>query len=243
MATINLASLEAAADAASPATELTTIGKSLTTRIAAPIGIDADLDTSDVRLPRLNLIQKSSELAEVEGWNPGDIAFVKEVKLIPFGQSGKVTFIHLKRQFQEYIPWGSDVRPRVFNTREEVEAAGGSTEFKAVNEYRPIAHFTMLIEKPTTTKSDAVLDSYFPLEFNGKFYSLAAWTVASSAYKRTADQLISAAKMFMRDGIHRYPWELSVEKDKSGTNTFFVPSIKRAGVHSPEMVEFIENLL
>lgn len=243
MATLNLASLEAAADAVSPSIEQSSVGTSLATRISSPIGIIADLDTSDVRLPRLNLIQKSSELAEVEGWNPGDIAFVKEVKLIPFGQSAKVTFITLHRQFQEYIPWGSDAKPRVFDTREEVEAAGGSTVYKSVNEYRPIAHLTMLIEKPANAGDDSVIDSYFPLEFDGKFYSLAMWTISSSAYNRVAVELVRAAKMFMRNGIHRYPWELSVSKEKSGTNTFFTPFIKRAGAHSPEMVEFIEQLL
>ena len=242
MATINLTELESIADTASPTPGVS--NTALAPRIASPLGIEADVDASDVRIPRINLIQKSSELAEVEGWAPGDIAFAKEVRLLPFGQTGKVTFLHLRRQFQQYLPWGSTDRPQVFNTREEVEAAGGSTAFKAANEYRPIAHLTMLIEQPEISGDDSsALESYFPLTFNGKNYSLAMWTVGSTAYNNVAKELISAASMFLRNGIHRVAWELSVRKERSGTNTFMVPSIKRAGAHSPEMVEFIEQLL
>jgi hypothetical protein len=247
MATLNLSELEANAEVITPVADSSSTGISTRNTFAGLHGIDADLEMSDIRIPRINLVQKSSELAEVEGWSPGDFAFAKEIKLIPFGQSGKVTFIRLKRQYQEALPYGSSETPKVFNTKEEVLAAGGSLNFQAPNEYRPIAHLTMLIEQPPVPEgeNDAAIESYFPISFGGKNYSMAVWTVSSTSYKSVVVELLSAATLFMRDGLHKAAWNLSVEKakSKSGTNTYFVAKIKRAGAHSPEMVEFIESLL
>lgn len=203
-------------------------------------GIEADTTAADVKLPRVNVLQKSSELADVEGWNAGDIAFAKAVKLVPVGQTGRVTFLHLKKQYQEVVPYGSDQQPKVFDTREQVFEAGGSIEFNASNEYRPIAHLTLLVEAPEG--ADDEQDSYFPLSFDGKSYSLAVWTVGSSAYNKVAKTLITAAGYFCREGIHTMAWSLSVEKAKSGTNTYFVPKIVQAGKHSPEFLEFVASL-
>lgn len=247
MATLNLSDLEANAEVVSPAPEVQSTGISTRNTFASLHGIEADLELSDIRIPRVNLVQKSSELSEIEGWSPGDLAFAKEVKLIPFGQSGKVTFIRLKRQYKECLPYGSETMPKVFDTKEEVLAAGGSLNFKAPNEYRPIAHLTMLIEQPQGAEGEdnSALESYFPLSFGGKNYSMAVWTVGSTSYKTVVVELLSAATMFMRNGLHKVAWDLSVSKEtsKSTKNTYFVAKVKRAGAHSPEMVEFIESLL
>lgn len=240
MAKINLAELETRADEQE---DLATVAPSMAIGAPRPsvTGIEADVNASDIRIPRINLVQKSSELADVEGWSPGDIAFAKEVKIIPFGATGIVSFLHLRRQYQENLPYGSGETPKVFNTREEVFANGGSLSYQADNEYRPIAHLTMLVELPEGA-SDAD-EAYFPLAFNGKSYGMAVWTVASSAYNSVAKELITAAAVFLKTGIHKVAWELSVQKKKAGTNTYMVPVIKQHGKHSPEMIEFIESLM
>jgi len=241
MATLDLNSLEEMPEVDSDTASVRTETALAPSTLYNQSGIEADMNASDVRIPRINLLQKSSELAEEDGWNPGDIAFAKEVKLVPFGSAAKVSFLHLRRQYQQHLEWGSQEKPLVYDTREEVFANGGSLQYNAANEYRPIAHLTMLIEQPAD--ADESDEAYFPLAFDGKQYSLAMWTVGSSAYTSVAKELMTAASIFLKDGIHKVAWELTVENKKSGTNSFMVPKVKQAGKHSPEFVEFLEALL
>lgn len=202
-------------------------------------GVDADVTADDVRLPRINLVQKSSELAELEGWAPGDIAFAKTVKQVAFGEKARVTFLHLRRQFQENLEYGSDIFPKVFNTRNEVLAAGGSFTRKAPNEYRPIAHLTLLVNQP-----DNADPSFYPIVGpDGKRYNLAMWTVASTAYTSVAETLISAAQFFLKDGLHKVGWDLTVNKQVSNKNTYYVPGIKQAGAHTPDFQAFVDSIV
>ncbi len=215
--------------------------------LAGPIGnfssagLDADVALEDVRLPRINVLQKMSELVDEPGYNAGDITFQKEVVVCPFGENLEITFLNLRRQYRENLPWGSDTEARVVNTREEVFAAGGSLKFRAPNEWVPIAHLTCLIKAPANLPEEH--EALFPLSFNGDLYAMAIWTVSSSAYTSVASTLMTAVTQFLRDGLWTANWELSVVKKAKDTKVYYVPTIKRRGNHTGDKLDYIKGLL
>ncbi len=212
--------------------------------VSAPLtgGVVGDFSSKDIKVPRLNVVQKMSDDLIELGHSPGDVAYNREVKYIPFGKSGLVTVLGLVRQYQQKIPYGTkDVIPDIVDTEEEVYAKGGTLAYDGVNVYQPIAHITCLVEATDAVTEDH--EAYFPFEHGDKLYALAKWTVASTAYKDVAVPLISAAKLYLRDGLHKVKWKLSVRKKTNGQNSWFAPSLVQAGKNSPEFIEFAAGFL
>ena len=206
------------------------------------LGIEADVSMEDVRLPRINLLQKMSELVDTPGYSPGDLVFQKSVVLSKLGGPPcEIVFLNLRRQFQEVVPWGSG-DARVVNTREEVFAAGGSLKYKAPNEWRPMAHLTCLIKAPETLNEEQ--EMLFPHHFNGAQYAMAMWTVSSSSYTGVAVPLITAATQILREGLWTAKWEIKINKkaNESGA-VYYTPSAVRKGLLDEPLKEFVGSLM
>ncbi len=198
--------------------------------------------SEDIRVPRINVVQKMSDQFIETGFRPGDVVYAKEVPFGGEGRPGYLSILHVQVQWQQVLPYGSDTMPKVVNTPDEVAAAGGSTTIGAANEYSKIATFTCLVEAPE--KLDEAHEMFFPLEFDGKLYSMAKWTVAKTAYRGVAVPVISTAAMFARNGgIHSVRYALSTKKETKGVNTWYAPVIKQVGRNTPEFCEFAGQFL
>lgn len=198
--------------------------------------------SEDIRVPRINVVQKMSDQFIDAGFRPGDVVYAKEVPFSGEGRTGHLSILHVQVQFQQVLPYGSETMPKVVNTPQEVLEAGGSTTIGSPNEYSKIATFTCLVEAPENI--DETHEMYFPLEFNGKLYSMAKWTVAKTAYRGVAVPVISTAAMFARNGgIHSVRYALSTKKETKGVNTWYSPVLKQVGRNSPEFCEFAAQFL
>ena len=207
------------------------------------LGIEADVSMDDVRLPRINLLQKMSELVDTPGYSPGDLVFQKEVVLSRFGGTPlEVIFMNLRRQYQEVTPWGSGTEARVVNTREEVFAAGGSLKYKASNEWRPLAHLTCLIKAPEKLNEEHAM--LFPFHHDGADYALAMWTVSSSSYTGVATPVITATTQILRDGLWTAKWEIVVNKKSNDQGAvYYTPNAIRKGLLDEGMKAFVSSLM
>ena len=203
-------------------------------------GVEGDLDLDDIRMPRVNLMQKSSKLVDETDFQPGQILLAREAVIADRSKSVDVTVLHQKVQYQEKVEWGSDITPNVFNTKREVLAAGGSFEWGSDSYYQTIAHMTLLIRKPEHV--DEQHDPLFPFHFKGEDYALALYTVSSSGYTSAGKEVNTAAQFYAKDGIWKLGWELSSELKKNSNNSWYVPILKRTGRHDAEFVEFVESL-
>lgn len=203
-------------------------------------GMDGDFSAEDINIPRINVVQKMSKLADEPGWSPGDIAFMNEVKLASVNQPINITVFNVDRWWQQYLPYGSEEEPKIFRTREEVFAAGGSITFQDPNEYRPLAHITALIEAPATLGEDEL--ELFPFERDGKHYALARWTVSGTAYGKTAKVVLSTLAMMKAHSPHVVKFAMEVKKVTKGSNTWFQPQITFGGKHTPEFAEWAAEL-
>lgn len=201
-----------------------------------PAGIEGEVGNRDIQLPRLNLLQKTSELVDA-GFTPNTFALNRE---IPLGKSITAVVVKLRKQFQQDTPYGSEVQAHVVDTLAEVREAGGSTEWGSDNRYSEIAHLQLLVKAPDDLSEDQ-LDA-FPYEVDGSHWAPCVITVAKTAYKAAAKPVITAAFSTLRAGLHHGLWTVTAEMKSAPMGTWSTPQFKLTGRTKPEMCELVEAL-
>lgn len=205
----------------------------------ATSGVQGEISASDLRLPRVNLVQKMSELAET--FKFGDLVFEKSIRLGGIDNPIPVTVLRLRKQYQQDLPYGSEVMPLVFDRVEEVRAAGGSVIRGAADYYAEIAHIQMAVPAPAGA-SETELE-FFPYHFGEQNYALAVMTVSRSAYGTLAKPLITHGFNTLRDGLYHGSFEIHVDLRKSPKGAYVAPVPVFKGRHSPEQAEFFQSLI
>ena len=205
-------------------------------------GLAGDFDQSDINLPRINIVAKTSALVD-EGFTPGAIVLNKEATLTLKDIPLRVIVTAMVKQFQEDVEWGSEELPKVFNTEGEVYAAGYSLEWGSPNLCRPIAHITMLVEAPEGLKEeDEDALELFPYEHDGKHYAMAIYTASKSAYKPTAKEIATYATFAKGQGVWTAAWNLTSKLRTEGDVSWFTPAMKRAGRLDQSELDFVESI-
>jgi hypothetical protein len=199
-------------------------------------GIEGEVNNKDIQLPRLNLLQKTSELVDV-GFTPNTFVLNKE---IPLGKTLIAVVVRLKKQFQQDLPFGTGVQPHVCDTLAKVREAGGSTEWGADNHYSEMAHLQLLVKAPDEVPEDR-LDA-FPYEVDGGHWAPCMLTVAKTSYKAAAKPVISAAFSTLRPGLHHGLWTVNAEMKPGPSGSWAVPQFKLTGRTGTEMCELVEAL-
>lgn len=209
-------------------------------------GFTGNWRREDIRLPRLNLVHKTSANELINTFGIGAFCFNKEVKLGDGKTPVIITALRAAKDYIQKLPYGAPETPQVYNSPEEVEANGGSLNYKDVNSGRyfgPRAHIQVITALPEgASEEDAAL---FPYEFDGKPYGMAMFTVASSAYTSVGKEVATLANhnKVMRKGLQYGLLELTSEVKKNSANSWHVPVIKYASETPAELVEFFNSLL
>jgi hypothetical protein len=195
----------------------------LSTSVAAAEDADVqgDVNLSDLRLPRLNLVQRTGDLPDKFGF--GEFVLNKTCLL-----TKPLEFIALsvKKQFQEKRPYGDTERGAVYDTVEEVRAAGGVVGFGDY-QYSELAHIFMLIKKPANLDSmedaEAVRD-LFMYEIAGDLWAPVIYSVGRSAYTSLGKALLTARQFTLRKGLHTGRWSMTSTINKGAKGTWVTPT-------------------
>lgn len=216
-------------------------------QVAAPITQQDDMagawDHDDVRLPRINLIHKTSNNDMIEKFGIGSFSFNKEVKLSDGKTPLIITALRVAKDYVQKLPYGDPETPAVYKTADEVTQSGGSLNYKDVdngNFFQPRAHIQIAVAIP-----EGADEALFPYEFQGKAYGMAMFTVSSSAYTSVGKELATLRNnnRVMRKGLRFGSLSLTSEVRKNAKNSWSVPVIKYVGENPAELVQFFESLM
>ena len=205
---------------------------------SADNGIEGEVSRNDIKLPRINLVQKVGDLSNL--FTPGVFLFNKEVILSNGKTPFEVTVLRLRKQYQQDLPYGSEELPQTYDTADEVLANGGSLKWGDDNYFKEIAHVQVVMEKPSDCPPE--LEGLFPYSFQDKDYGVAIWTLTGSAFTSAGKTLITAAYTLLKAGLHTGKFAVTAEIKKNAKNSWYAPLFKFAGKHSPEAVEFFGSI-
>ncbi len=199
--------------------------------------VEGEFLTDDFVIPKLHLVQAVGPLSEK--FTPGQYVYNKELVISDGTSPVNLTVLRIKKQYQENLPYGGDQLPRVFDTLEEVKAAGGWIDWRD-NErppYSPILHALVLIRSPFDE------NPLFPYEFEGAAYGLALWTLRGVSFTRAGKTIITASQFALKEGLHTGPWSLTSKREKIGVNFIHVPVMRHEPRHLGEFSAFALGLL
>ncbi len=202
-----------------------------------PLGsVCGDISPEDIVIPRLSLVQGVGDLAEL--FAPGGIVLDKTLLLSDGTAPLELTVLSARKKYIENLPFDADSRPNVFNTLEEVRAAGGTIDW--VDDQQP--SYVPLLQVHVIFRAPEGSDYAYPLEFEGQPYGLAIWTMRGVAYNRAGRNILTAASFALRDGLFNGKWQLTTKREKFGRNSIVVPVLRNVGRNTPEFVDFLRNI-
>ena len=209
-------------------------------------GIYGEFGTEDIKLPRLNLVNKVGDLSNL--FTPGSWVLKKEHQLtdVTKGEAGslKVIAVRLKVEYQESLPYDPNVRPKVFATAEQVRLAGGRVAYgRGENIYAKVGHIEFLIEKPEKLSEDASSEFFYLL--GDKEYARVLYTASSTAYAETAQILYSDYRVghLNKTGLMGGFYLLGAKTKTGDKGSWWVPSLKTAGEVPEDIQAEIKSLL
>ena len=209
---------------------------------AGSLGSDfiGEVEQSDIATPKLAVVQKVGELSEE--FPAGTILLNKRVILAKPSEPAPITVVSAKKYYMENLPFGSETRPRVFMTKEEVDTAGLTLNYNFETGEKPTAK--SVLDCVVLAKAPEGADApEFNVTFDGERYAVAQYTIASpSAYNAVGKSLLSARTMYLKSFAEQ-EFLLSADKMKFGTNLVYVPDVKQGQRHSEEFIQWASTLL
>jgi len=208
---------------------------------AVAAGVTGEVSMSDIKLPRINLVQRVGKLADE--FAPGTLLFEKQVVLSDGKTPVDLTPLQLRKNYQLKQEWGDESgdAPEVYDTVAEVRAAGGSLEWGDDRYFQEVAHIQFAIKLGEDVEGDEVTD-LFPYQLGDSLYAVAIWTVASSAYTNLAKPIITASASLLRNGLFTGHYAVTTALKTNAKNSWYVPVPKFAGKHTPEAAQFFKEI-
>jgi hypothetical protein len=209
-------------------------------------GIFGEFGSDDIKLPRLNLVNKVGDLSNL--FTPGAWVLKKEHQLtdVVKGEAGslKVIAVRLGVEYQESLPYDPNVRPRVFATAEKVRMNGGRVAYgRGEGIFAKIGHIEFLIEKPEKLSEEASSEFFYVL--GDKEYARVLYTASSTAYAETAQILYSDYRVghLNKTGLMGGFYLLGAKTKTGDKGSWWVPALKTAGEVPADIQAEIKALL
>jgi hypothetical protein len=202
-------------------------------------------DRSDVRDPRINLVQKSSK-TELHAFGLGAFVLNRDLKLSDGQTPLTLTVVALDKDYQQKLPWGCKDTPNVVKTPAEVRAAGGTLTYKGAKPgtyYGPRAHITVLLKAPEGLTEDDL--AFFPFaDAKDGRWTVAKITVSSSGFTSMAKEIATLCtyNKAMRKGSIYGQLELTSKEVDGDDASWFIPVVKFVQENPRETLEFFESL-
>jgi len=212
-------------------TEVVNMGSQIAMPATAFNDAEGEFDADDLRTQYLSLVAKTADLADTFG--AGSFVLNKEVKIGNGKDPADITILSIKKHFEELVPFGEDITPRIFDKKEDATAAGYSVHWEAKQRVGPVLTCRILLEVP---------EGFGMSTFEDKEYAEATWVLQKTAYKSAALDVIKArSKGHLKDGLWKGGWGLTSSLKTGGNGSWYVPVLKKDARHTDEFVKWVET--
>lgn len=198
-----------------------------TTEIMSPAAMM--IEPSDIEIPRINVVQKTSEIDAPFGSIVLDKQFViaepeTAVAAIP---------VSVLKGWREDIPYDDDEIPRIANSQEERDEIAKSSDYPMLE----FADITLAIAKP----EDAAVEAAFPFPIGDEFFALGRINVAKDAYRQTFKRLATFTLFNPETPAFTRFWDFTSALISRGKYSWYAPSLTFTDKETSEAVQKFAN--
>jgi hypothetical protein len=211
------------------------ITKAQSTTLAVS-AFEADIESADIDIPRINIVQKASEIYDAEGnLAPFGSVVVDKTWVIAKGeQELRAIPLVASKAWREDIPYDMEQSPRIVGSLAEKRELERESEFKVIE----FAEISLLI-KGTEDDPEA-----FPLPIGKDYYAIGRMNVAKDAYRQTFKRLFTFNTFNPNVGIHTREWNFKSTALTRGKYSWYAPHLAvSSDESSKEAQEFVERFL
>tara|TARA_R100001440_G_scaffold10008_1_gene18394 strand:+ start:3179 stop:3814 length:636 start_codon:yes stop_codon:yes gene_type:complete len=203
------------------------IKEATTTEIMSPAAMM--IEPSDIEIPRINVVQKTSEIDAPFGSIVLDKQFViaepeKAVAAIP---------VSVLKGWREDIPYDDDEVPRIANSQEERDEIAKSSDYPMLE----FADITLAIAKP----EDTAVEAAFPFPIGNEFFALGRINVAKDAYRQTFKRLATFTLFNPETPAFTRFWDFTSALISRGKYSWYAPSLTFTDKETSEAVQKFAN--
>jgi hypothetical protein len=196
------------------------------TAIINPSGLM--IDSNDIEIPRINVVQKISDIDAPTG----SLVLDKKHVLLKPEQCGDAIVVSAQKGWKEDVPFDSDVIPRIALTAERKEQLALESEYPILE----FADIIVLIKQPDGNDNEQA----FAFPIGDCNYALAKLYVAKDAYRQTFKRLATFATFNRTTPIQSRVWTFQTQLMEKGKYSWYVPSLAATNATTPEeVVEFL----
>jgi hypothetical protein len=204
--------------------------------------IEGDFDRDDFNLPAL--ILKHGVDQRFADINPGNFVYsVGSEEYYCLAPPLTLDILKLHKRYLQKIDQGQGERPQIAQTKEEVEALGGTLD-PANPEgilFQPVADMLVLINGSKTNKAIA------SLEVLGSKCAPAMYRAKGTAYGQTAKVVLTTRTRLKMAGksdakLTSCRWVLGVKQRQGATFSYLVPTLVAGPENSPERMAALQEI-
>jgi len=194
-------------------------------------GPQLTITPADIEIPRLNVVQKMSQ---IEG-PVGGVVIDRKSTLLEKDENCSALVVNATKGWRENIPFGSDEMPRIAATESQKESIEGDSTW---GEMLPFADITLLFPQPKDGDEEL-----YPYPVGNANYALGKVNVAKDGYRCTYKRLCTF-QMFNFDlPLCAKVWTFGAELITKGSHSWFIPTLTVTKEDAPaEAREFIERI-
>tara|TARA_B100000530_G_scaffold50835_1_gene28442 strand:- start:220 stop:855 length:636 start_codon:yes stop_codon:yes gene_type:complete len=188
------------------------------------------ISASDIEIPRLNVVQKSSQ---IDG-SFGAIVLDRTSTVLEPEQSANVTIISAVKAWRENVPYESEEIGRIATTEEQKAAIDADSEWGTIE----FADIVMLIPKPENGD-----DTAFPYPIGDEMFAMGKINVNKNGYRNTYKRLATFAAFNPTASLSTRLWSFKTELITKGKYAWYVPSLTITSEESADEVnEFVTRI-
>lgn len=201
-------------------TETTEATTAITTVEAGGMMIDAE----DIDIPRLNIVQKTSDI----DFEVGSLVLDKTHEIFPRETKGNCIILNATKMWREDIPFDVDEMPRLAYTKDQMTQLKDDSEYDIIE----FAEITMLFPEPEGNEDDEA----YPMPIGDSKYAIGRINVQKDAYRKTYKALATFATFNRTTPMNSLIWHFESQLISRGKYSWYVPTLSVTSEKVPQSV-------
>ena len=181
------------------------------------------IDAEDIDIPRLNVVQKTSDM----DFDVGSLVLDKQHELLPHDTKGDCIVLGATKMWREDIPFDNDEMPRLAYSRAGMESLKIESSYPVIE----FAEITLLFPAPKGNTSDA-----YPFPIGDTNYAMGKLNVQKDAYRKTYKSLATFATFNRGLPLSSRLWHFESQLISRGKYSWYVPTLSVGAEAAPEAV-------